>query len=327
MLQINFSAGAESEMERDDTMENLTDIQKIQIEKIMELKKKHNAVIIAHLYQNPEIQDIADFVGDSLDLSRKAKDTDADVIVFCGVSFMAETAKILSPDKIVLLPEIHAGCPMADMVTAEDVLEHKAKHPGAAAVCYVNSSAEVKAVCDICCTSSNAVKVVSSLSEKEIIFVPDKNLGHYVSRFVPDKKFIFHNGFCPTHNKITKEDVEKVRKIRPNTKILVHPECPPEVVDMADFAGSTAQIIDYAVKSDDQEFIIGTESGVLHRLHQLCPEKRFFTLHAAMVCPNMKKTSLSSVLEALEKMQYQIELDEDVIKKASVSLNRMLSIK
>lgn len=296
------------------------------IEKIMELKKKHNAVIIAHLYQWGEVQDIADFVGDSLDLSRKAKDTDASTIVFCGVYFMAETAKILSPNKTVLIPDINAGCPMADMITPEDVMELRLKHPDAAVVCYVNSSADVKAVSDICCTSSNAVKVVSSLKEKEIIFIPDRNLGHYVSRFLPDKKFILFDGYCPTHNKITVEDVLKVKLARPNVEILVHPECIPDVVDLADFAGSTAQIIDYAVNSSKSEFIIGTESGVLHKLQLLCPTKRFYTLHAAMVCPNMKKTTLNSVYQSLEKLQYKIELDEDVIDKASKSLDRMLSV-
>lgn len=296
------------------------------IQKILELKKQHNAVIIAHLYQWPEVQDIADFVGDSLELSRKAKDTDADVIIFCGVWFMAETAKILSPDKIVLIPDKNAGCPMADMVTAQDVIELRKKHPGAAVVCYVNSSAEVKAECDICCTSSNAVKVVASLKEKEIIFVPDRNLGHYVSRFLPDKKFILFDGFCPTHNKISAMDVRKIRDIRPDTPILVHPECVPEVVDLADFTGSTAQIIDYAIKSENKEFIIGTEVGVLHRLQQLCPDKKFYSLHAAMVCPNMKKTNLASIYNSLLNMQYKIELDDEIIRKAAVSLDRMLSV-
>ena len=296
------------------------------IQGIYDLKKERNAVIIAHLYQWPQIQDIADFVGDSLDLSRKAKDTNADVIVFCGVKFMAETAKILSPHKTVLLPELQAGCPMADMVTPEDVLRLRKEHPKAAVVCYVNSSADVKAVSDICCTSSNAVKVVSSLKEDEIIFVPDRNLGHYVSRFLPEKQFILFSGYCPTHNKITPADVDKVRASWPDSPILVHPECVPEVIDKADFTGSTAQIIDYAQKSKEESFIIGTESGVLHRLQQVCPSKQFYTLHAAMVCPNMKKTTLTHVYNALDKLQYQIELDEEVSKKAVGSLERMLAV-
>ena len=297
-----------------------------EIQEIYELKKERNAVILAHLYQWPEVQDIADFVGDSLDLSRRAKDTRADVIVFCGVRFMAETAKILSPDKTVLLPALHAGCPMADMVTPDDVARLRKAHPDAAVVCYVNSSAEIKAVSDICCTSSNAVKVVSSLKEDEIIFVPDRNLGHYVSTFLPAKRFILFDGFCPTHNKISPADVEKVRAARPDSPILVHPECIPDVAALADFTGSTAQIIEYAVKSDRQEFVIGTEIGVLHRLQQLCPAKRFYSLHAALVCPNMKKTSLTNVHDALKNLQFRIELDDQLIRQASVSLERMLAI-
>ncbi|MDP2892419.1 MAG: quinolinate synthase NadA [Bacillota bacterium] len=296
------------------------------IDKINDLKKRRNAVILAHFYQLPEIQDIADFVGDSLELSRKAKDTTADVIVFCGVYFMAENAKILSPDKTVLLPHLYAGCPMADMITPEDVASLRAQHPAAAVVCYVNSSAAVKAASDICCTSSNAVKVVSSLPEKEIIFIPDKNLGHYVSRFVKDKRFILFDGWCHVHNDITVEDVEKARRDHPHALLLVHPECIPEVVDRADFTGSTSQIIDYAVKSDSGEFVIGTESGILYRLTQLCPRKRFFKLSGLLVCPNMKKTSLQSVFNSLEKMENRIEIDEKVMKGAAESLNRMLSL-
>lgn len=297
------------------------------IEEIMRMKRERNAVIIAHLYQWPEVQDIADFVGDSLELSRKAKDTDADVIVFCGVSFMAETAKILSPDKVVLLPERLAGCPMADMIEPEDVARLKAEHPGAAVVCYVNSSAEIKAVSDICCTSSNAVRVVESLEEEEIIFIPDRNLGHYVSTFVPSKKFILFDGFCPTHNKIKASDVLEAREARPEAPILVHPECVPEVVALADFTGSTAQIIDFAVKSDSREFIIGTEVGVLHRLEKLCPGKKFYALNAAMVCPNMKKTSLKSVYDSLREMKYVIEVDKEVRLKAVAGLDRMLAVR
>lgn len=295
------------------------------LERIRQLKKEKNAVILAHLYQRPEIQDLADFVGDSLDLSRKAKRTDAQVIVFCGVWFMAETAKIISPDKTVLLPEPDAGCPMADMVTPEDVLKLRASHPEAAVVCYVNSSAEVKAVSDICCTSSNAVKVVSSLKEEEIIFVPDKNLGHYVSRFVPGKRFVFHSGYCPTHNRIAISDMEKAKASRPEALVLVHPECRPEIVDMADFTGSTAQIIEYACRSTHDEFIIGTESGVLHKMQKLCPDKKFYAVRA-MVCPNMKKTSVESVLSALTTFKHEMILDKEIIQKAAGSIDKMLAI-
>ncbi|MCX7715605.1 MAG: quinolinate synthase NadA [Clostridia bacterium] len=299
---------------------------KVLIENILSLKERYNAVILAHLYQNSDVQDIADFVGDSLELSRKAQAAEGDVIVFCGVRFMAETAKILNPGKTVLLPDADAGCPMADMISAEDLVNLKDAHPNAAVICYVNSGAEIKALSDISCTSSNAVKVAASIEEKEIIFVPDKNLGRYVSTFFPDKRFILFEGFCPTHNKIKLSDLESVRAVRPNTPILVHPECLPEVVQKADFVGSTAQIINYVAKSDKEEFVIGTESGVIHSLSKLCPTKKFYSLGNAMICPNMKKTTLESVYHALDKMQYKIELDADIAKKASVSLNRMLSL-
>jgi len=293
---------------------------------IQKLKREKNAVLLAHLYEPPEIQHLADFTGDSLELSRKARDTQADVIVFCGVRFMAETAKILNPGRTVLLPEPNAGCPMADMVTPGDVAKLREAHPGAAVVCYINSSAEVKAVSDICCTSSNAIKVIGALKEKEIIFVPDRNLGHYASRFLPEKRFILFDGYCPVHDKMDAAAVAEARALHPDALLLVHPECVPAVVDLADFTGSTTQIINYAVESDRKEFIIGTENGVLSRLKELCPEKQFYSLHAGMVCPDMKKTSLESVRSALEKLQYRIELDEQLIRKASVCIDRMLSL-
>jgi len=296
------------------------------IEKIKTLKEKKNAIILAHLYQWPEIQDLADFVGDSLDLSRKAQNVKEDVIVFCGVYFMAETAKIISPGKQVLLPELDAGCPMADMITEQDIDNLKELHPNASVVCYVNSSAEVKAKSDICCTSSNAVKVIKSIESEEIIFVPDRNLGHYVSRFVPEKKIILPEGFCPTHHKIKASDVENAKKSHPGVPVLVHPECRPEVVDLSDFTGSTAQIIQKVECSDEKTFIIGTESGILHALKKRCPDKKFYVLHQGMVCPNMKKTSLLSVANALEKSKYNIELNEEIIKNAGKSIFRMLDI-
>ena len=298
----------------------------LEIKEIEALKKERNALILAHLYQKPEVQDIADFVGDSLDLSRKARETTADVVVVCGVWFMAQTAKILNPKKTVLLPEQSAGCPMADMVTPKDVQQLRKQHPDAAVVCYVNSSAEVMAVSDICCTSSNAVKVVQSLKEDKIIFVPDRNLGHYVSQFVPSKQVILFDGYCPTHDKISMEDVEKMRALHPNTPILVHPECNPAVVAQADFIGSTQQIINHVAKSDKEAFIIGTEIGVLHRLQQLCPQKQFYALHPTMICPDMKKITLSSIHDALYNLQYKIELDQQLIKKATTSLDRMLLV-
>ncbi len=297
------------------------------IAEINRQKAEKNAVILAHLYQLPEVQDAADFVGDSLELAKAAKGTDADVIVFCGVSFMAETAKILNSGKTVLLPEITAGCPMADMVTLGDVRRLKAEHPGAAAVCYVNSSAEVKAECDICCTSSNAVKVVKSLKNDEIIFVPDKNLGRYIAALTPEKHFIFHEGFCPTHNKLTAGDIQAALAARNAARVLVHPECVPEVTALADFTGSTAQIIDYAKNSEAREFIIGTECGILHRLGALCPGKRFYSPFGGLVCPNMKKTRLESVLRALENGEYKIKVDKRIADKAYTAIDKMLSLK
>jgi quinolinate synthase len=295
-------------------------------DRIAELKIKHNAVILAHLYQVPEIQDVADFVGDSLELARKAKETDADTIVFCGVWFMAETAKILNPSKLVLLPEKSAGCPMADMVTKEDVLKLREHYPRAAVVCYVNSSAEVKAESDICCTSSNAVRVVQSLSEDEIIFVPDENLGRYVAGFCPDKKFIFHPGFCPTHQKIKAEDVDEAKKANPGVPVLVHPECVPAVIEKSDFAGSTAQIIVRATQGEEEAYLIGTESGILHRLQALNPGKRYIPLRSGLVCPNMKKISLHSLLLSLENLQYEIDLPPRIIERAARCVERMLEL-
>lgn len=296
------------------------------VDLIQELKKQRNAVILAHYYQQPEVQDIADFVGDSFDLSRRASTVQADVIVFCGVFFMAESAKILNPARTVLLPVLAAGCPMADMVTPEDVLELREKYPDAAIVCYVNSSAAVKAECDVCCTSSNAVKIVKSLPQRRIVFVPDRNLGHYVSRFVPEKEIIPFAGFCPTHERVTAEDVAAARAARPGAQVLVHPECPPAVVDAADFAGSTAQILQYATQSDATEFIIGTEQGILHRLQGQNPDKKFYLLSPRLFCVNMKKTGLQDVLAALQTNTNQIELDEAVAGRARGCLQRMLEL-
>ena len=296
------------------------------IERIKELKRQRNAVILAHYYQVPEIQDIADFVGDSFDLSRRASMVGNDVIVFCGVHFMAESAKILNPNKTVLLPARDAGCPMADMVNREDVLALREQYPDAAVVCYVNSSAEVKAVSDICCTSSNAVKVVKSIPNKRIIFVPDENLGNFVAKQVPEKEIILYNGYCVTHKRVTVQDLEATKNAMPNTLVLVHPECTPEVVERADFAGSTAQIIDFVKKSDANNFIIGTEQGILHKLQKDNPNKRFYILSPKLICPNMKKTTLKELLTSLEDMVFEIKLDSNLISQAHKSLERMLQI-
>lgn len=294
---------------------------------ILRLKEERNAIIVAHLYQDGEIQDIADMVGDSFELSRYCASTDKDVIVFCGVHFMAESAKILSPEKTVLLPAIDAGCPMADMANVEDLKKLKKRYPGAAVVCYVNTSAAVKAECDICCTSSIAVKVVKSLPNRQILFLPDRNLGHYISKQVPEKEFIFWPGFCPTHNALTIMHVNEARNDHPNALLAIHPEAPPDVVEMADFVGSTKQIIDFCTNSDHNEFIIGTEEGILHQLKLKNPEKQFYMLKYRFICPNMKKTTMELLYESLRDMKHEITLDEETIKKASLSLERMLGVK
>ncbi len=294
--------------------------------KILELKEEKNAVIVAHSYQVDDVQEIADMVGDSFALSKYCASTKADVIVFCGVHFMAESAKILSPEKTVLLPELDAGCPMADMVTADGLREMKAKYPGAVVVCYINSSAEVKAECDVCCTSSNAVNVIRSIKEKDIIFLPDKNLGSYVADMVPEKNIILWQGFCPTHHKVKVDDVLKIKELHPDALLLIHPECQPDVVKLADYVGSTKQIIDYANQSDKEKFIIGTEVGVLHRLKKDNPNKVFYLMSQGLTCPNMKKTRLESVYNALNEMKYNIELAEEIRLRAKKCLDRMLQI-
>ncbi len=295
-------------------------------EKIAYLKKERNATIVAHNYQVDEVQEIADLVGDSFALSKYCADNPSEVIVFCGVHFMAESAKILSPQKTVLLPEIDAGCPMADMVTAEALREEKLRHPGAVVVCYINSSAEVKAESDICCTSSNALKIIKSIPEKDIIFVPDQNLGHYVAEQVPEKNIILWKGFCATHHRIKPEDVMKIRGLHPDAEMLVHPECRPEVVALADFAGSTKQIIDYAASSKADKFIIGTEMGVMFKLKRDNPGKQFYLMSQGLVCPNMKKTTLKSVYDSLKEMKYRIELEEGIMARARKCLDRMLEL-
>ena len=293
---------------------------------ILALKQERNAVIVAHNYQIDDVQALADVIGDSFALSKYCASVSQDVIVFCGVHFMAESAKILSPQKTVLLPEINAGCPMADMVTAEDLRALKRDHPNAAVVCYINTSAAVKAECDICCTSSNAVKVIQSLTQEEIIFVPDKNLGNYIAKKVPEKKMIIWDGYCVTHHRVTLEEVQKAKEAHPDAVLLVHPECRPEVVELADFVGSTRQIIDFAAVSKEKKFIIGTEMGVLYSLKRNNPEKIFYLLSPGLICPNMKKTRLESVYNALKQMRYTIELEEEIMIKARTTLERMLKV-
>lgn len=293
-------------------------------ERILELKKNKDAIILGHNYQRKEVQEISDFLGDSYGLSVQASRTNAKIIVFCGVDFMAESAKILNPEKTVLHPNLKAKCPMAAMVDARSLKELKAEHPGAPVVSYVNTSAEVKAETDICCTSANAVKIVQSLPDKKVIFVPDTNLGLYVQRFVKDKEMILWPGYCPTHVKITKKDLQGLKKLHPEAEMLVHPECSPEVIDFADHAFSTEGIIRHVVSSPKKEFIIGTEENMLHRLRKEAPGKIFYATPNA-TCPNMREISLEDVRDSLMKMQYRIELPADIIERAKVPLERMIA--
>ncbi len=297
------------------------------IEKIKKLKKEKNAVILVHNYQLPEVHDIADFVGDSLGLSIEASRTNADIIVFCGVHFMAETAKILSPQKMVLLPDKDAGCPMADMIDAEGLRELKKKHPAATTMCYVNTSAAVKAECDYCCTSSNALKMAQHIlkTNKEIIFVPDRYLARYVSDQL-NHNFIVWNGFCPTHARIMPDDIAKARALYPGAKVLAHPECRPEVTALADAVLSTEKMCQYVKNDKATEFIIATELGIIHRMKKENPAKSFYAVSDTVVCPNMKRINLEKVLWSLEDLRHQIDVDVETMKKARLSIDRMLQI-
>lgn len=294
-------------------------------EEIRRLKKEKNAIILAHNYQRPEVQDIADVTGDSLELARAAAKMEGDVIVFCGVDFMAETAAILSPDKIVLLPASDACCPMADMITADELRFAKSRHPGAAVVCYVNSTAEVKAESDICCTSANAVQVVNSVKEDTIIFVPDRNLGSYAARFT--KKTVFPwEGFCLVHDRYTPDDVKAAKLAHPDAVLLVHPECRPEVIDLADHVASTSGILRIVREGPDKEYIIGTETGILHRLEKECPQKKCYPLSAKAVCVNMKKTTLPMVRDSLVTLTPRIAVPDAVADRARLAIERMLAL-
>ena len=295
------------------------------LDEILRLKEDRHAIILAHNYQPSDVQDIADLIGDSLELSRAAATMDGDVIVFCGVDFMAETAAIISPEKTVLLPANDACCPMADMITADELKLVKSRHPEAAVVCYVNTTAEVKAESDICCTSSNAVKVVNSLKEDQIIFVPDRNLGLYTQRFTK-KEILPWEGFCTVHDRITPDHVRKAHDLHPDAVILVHPECRPEVIDLADHVASTSGIIRYVCESPKKEFIIGTEIGILHRLRKECPAKKCYPLSPAAICSNMKKTDLNKVRNALISLQPRITVPEEIAHRARCAIERMLAV-
>jgi len=295
-------------------------------EEITRLKKERNAIILAHVYQSPEVQNVADYVGDSLGLSQQAASTGADVIVFCGVHFMAESASILCPDKVVLLPEKSAGCPMADMVTAEELRQKKQELPGSVVVCYVNTSAEVKAESDIACTSANAVEVVSSLPEdKTVLFVPDKNLGNYIfSR--TGREMLMWEGYCPAHDSLTRADVLKAKAKHPGAPVLVHPECRPEVVKLADLVTSTSGMIRFVRDNKAREFIVCTEAGILYPLQKQCPDKRFYLASDSLFCYDMKVTTLEKVHRALVSLEPRVKVPEEIRERAFHCLERMLDI-
>ena len=293
--------------------------------RIEALRREKNAVIVAHNYQWPEVQDVADFVGDSLELARTTVAVPQRTIIFCGVHFMAESSAILNPDKTVYLAELTAGCPMANMITVDDLRVWKEKYPDAAVVCYVNSSAAVKAESDICCTSANAVKVVESLSAPRVLFVPDRNLGHYISRKT-SKEMILYPGFCVTHQRVKPEHVVAAKEMHPEAVVVVHPECRPEVIDMADQVLSTSGMLRFVTSSPAKKFLIGTEEGLIYRMRQANPDKEFYTITSALMCPNMKKTTLESVVTSLELDRYRVTVAEDMAAKAKRALDRMLAV-
>jgi quinolinate synthase len=293
--------------------------------KIEELKKKTNTILLVHNYQIPSIQDVADYLGDSLDLAKKATATDAENIIFCGVDFMAESAKILNPEKNVIIPDIDARCPMAAMVDASGLIKMKEKHPDSEVVSYINTTAEIKALSDICCTSANGVKVVQTLESDVIIFVPDQNLGSYVKRFITDKEIIVWPGLCPTHHMIRKSQIINLKNRYPKAEVLVHPECRPEVIDVADHVFSTNGMVNYARESETKEFIIGTEKEICYRLKKENPEKEFYPIKTA-ICPNMKKITLEKVLNSFLTLEPKVTIPDEIMEKAKRPLQRMMSI-
>ncbi|WP_315109684.1 quinolinate synthase NadA [Clostridium intestinale] len=293
------------------------------VDEIKNLKKEKNALILAHYYQRDEVQDIADYVGDSYYLSKIAMNSPEQAIIFCGVKFMAESAKILSPNKKVYLPNSDAGCPMADMADVQSLVKLKEKHPNALVVSYINSNTDVKALCDVCVTSSSALNIIKNIPNEEIIFLPDKNLGEYIAEQFPNKKFYLWDGYCITHKKVKKETVQALKDLRPLAEVLVHPECEKEIRDMANFLGSTGEIIDYSVSSPKDEFIVLTESGVLHEMKKRSPHKNFYVPGITMTCINMKKTTLEDIYITLKEETNEIILDEDVRMKAYKALENM----
>lgn len=296
------------------------------ITEIKKLKKEKNAVILAHCYQNAEIDEVADYVGDSLYLSQMAAKTNADIIVFAGVYFMAQTAKILNPNKKVLLPRLESGCLMADMINLQQLREFKAKNPGIPTVCYINSTAEVKTECDICCTSSNALKIVKGLNAPRVNFLPDTYLGKWVESQLEGTEVVTYPGFCPTHLRIKPDDIIEAKKKYPKAKVLAHPECHQEVVKLADYTGSTTGIMKFAAESSEKQFIIATEKGVVDRLKRDYPEKDFILIKDNIICPNMKWNTLEDIYNSLKHMQYEINVDKEIAQKALKCINRMLEV-
>ncbi|MFH1061411.1 MAG: quinolinate synthase NadA [Candidatus Omnitrophota bacterium] len=293
--------------------------------KILQLKKSRKAIIIAHNYERPEVQKIADIVGDSLELSRAVTSVEAKIVVFCGVHFMAETASILNPEKTILLPVKEAGCPMADMITTKELKALKIKNPGVPVVCYVNSSAEVKAESDVCCTSSNALEIVASLKSKQVIFVPDKNLGSYIQRNLTEKEIILWEGFCPTHMRIKEEEILQSKKEHPKAKFMAHPECPQKLLQHAAYIGSTAGMLKFVKQDKNKEFIVGTELGMIYRLEQENPTKKFYCPSAHFICADMKLTTLGWVAHSLEDMVFEVKVSPEIRRKAKKSLDKMIN--
>ena len=295
-------------------------------ERIEQLKKEKDIVMLAHSYVDGEVQEIADLVGDSYFLAKKATEVSQQNILFCGVSFMGESAKILNPGKRVIMADEFADCPMAHMVDIAKIQQVREQYPDVAVVCYVNSTAEIKAYSDVCVTSSNALRVVQSLPNKHIFFIPDNNLGRYISTLVPEKEFIFNDGFCHVHTSIHRENVEEAKKLHPNAPVLTHPECTADVLEISDFIGSTSEILDYATKSDAKEFIICTEMGIFFELEQKNPDKRFYSVGHRQFCPNMKKITLEKVVRAMEEMEPEVTMDEELRVKANAPLVKMLEL-
>lgn len=294
--------------------------------RIEELKKEKNAVIMAHYYVEDEVQEIADYIGDSYYLSDMATKIDADVIVLCGVAFMGESAKVLNPNKKVLLPAADADCPMAHMATIEKIKEVRAEYEDVAVVCYVNSTAELKAASDVCVTSANALKIVKALPNKNIFFIPDQNLAHYIANQLPDKHFIFNDGYCHVHHTVTVEQINEAKAARPEALVMVHPECKPQVTQLADYIGSTSGIINFATNSDAKEFIVVTEMGVLYELKKRNPDKKFYTAGNMQICPNMKKITLDKIIDVLEKEDKEVIMDVALMEAAHKPMTRMLEL-